>query len=546
MIDYYSVSRRLYRTGTGHSVMNGAGKKPKHQEISVKKLFVIFLLIFSVLVNYNFAQTAKSRQPRARSGPNTAAAPRPEYSVPFVSRKLANGLEVIVLSDHSIPIVTVELAVRNGSFTEPPELNGLSHLYEHMFFKTNKATLLSQCEPLILQGGSNPICDEPMRLKSRIGDVSYLRNIDSLGISYNGSTREEVVNYYFTTAGANITTAMRVINDSVRYPLFDAEEFENEKQVVVGELERNEANPYFYLSRELNDRLFFKYPTRKNPGGTRATVSAATTAQMRLIQSRYYYPNNSALVVTGDVEPEAVFKVAEQIMGSWEKRPVDPFKEFPLVEHPPLSKSEGVIIEKDTGEEEQSTEQNVFIQIGWQGPSIGKDDASTYAADVFSYILSQPDHRFQRNLVDSGLASSAAINYYTQRNVGPITIFLITTPEKAKAALKATYAEIAQFASPAYFTAEELSSSKTILESMDLFDREKPSEYAHTLGFWWSSTGINYFRGYHKNLGAVSRANITNYVNTYIIGKPHVAIALLSPDAKKKAGLSEQDLIGGK
>lgn len=546
MIDYYSVSRRLYRIGTGHSGADAAHKKPKHQEISVKKLFVIFLLTFSAFVNYNFAQTAKARQVRPKIRPGAAAATRPEYAVPFVSRKLSNGLEVIVLSDHSVPIVTVELAVRNGSFTEPPELNGLSHLYEHMFFKTNKATLLSQCEPLIQQGGASPLCDEPMRLKSRIGDVSYLRNIDSLGISYNGSTREEVVNYYFTTTGANITTALRVINDSVRYPLFDEEEFENEKQVVVGELERNEANPYFYLSRELNDRLFFKYPTRKNPGGTRATVSAATTAQMRLIQARYYSPNNSALVVTGDVEPDAVFKLAEQIMGSWEKRPVDPFKEFPLVEHPPLPKSEGVIIEKDTGEEEQSSEQNVFIQIGWHGPSIGKDDASTYAADVFSYILSQPDHRFQRNLVDSGLASSAAINYYTQRNVGPITIFLITTPEKAKAALKATYAEIAQFSNPAYFTAEELSSSKTILESMDLFDREKPSEYAHTLGFWWSSTGIDYFRGYHKNLGAVSRADIAKYVNTYIIGKPHVAIALLSPDARKKSGLTEQDLIGSK
>lgn len=512
----------------------------------MKKLFASLLLILSVLLNYNFAQRAKPKQAAPNGAPASTTAPRPEYAVPFVSRTLPNGLEVIVLSDHSVPIVTVELAVRNGSFTEPPELNGLSHLYEHMFFKTNKATLLSQCEPLILQGGSNPVCDEPMRLKSRIGDVSYLRNIDSLGISYNGSTREEVVNYYFTTAGANITTAMRVINDSVRYPLFDEEEFENEKQVVIGELDRNEANPYFYLSRELNDRLFYKYPTRKNPGGTRTTVSAATTAQMRIIQSRYYYPNNSALVVTGDVDPEAVFKAAEEITGNWEKRPVDPFKEFPLVEHPPLAKSEGVVIEKNTGEEEQSEEQNVFIQIGWHGPSIGKDDASTYAADVFSYILSQPDHRFQRNLVDRGLASSAAINYYTQRNVGPITIFLITTPEKAKAALKAAYAEIAEFANPAYFTADELSNSKTILESMDLFDREKPSEYAHTLGFWWSSTGINYFRGYHKNLGAVSRADITQYVNTYIIGKPHIAIALLSPDAKKKAALTEEDLIGGK
>jgi len=147
--------------------------------------------------------------------------------------------------------------------------------------------------------------------------------------------------------------------------------------------------------------------------------------------------------------------------------------------------------------------------------------------------------------VDSGLASSASINYYTQRNVGPITVFLVTTPEKAKAALKAAYAEIAQFTSPGYFTDEELENSKTILENSDLFDREKPSEYAHTLGFWWSSTGIDYFRGYHSSMGAINRADINRYITTYVHGKPHVGIALVAPESKAKASLTEADLIGG-
>ena len=119
---------------------------------------------------------------------------------------------------------------------------------------------------------------------------------------------------------------------------------------------------------------------------------------MRLIQGRYYVPNNSAIVVTGDVNPDDVFKSAEQIFRKLaENVRLIRFKEFPLVEHPPLPKSEGTIVEQPV--------QNVIINIGWQGPSIGKDDRSTYAADVFSYILSQPDSRFQRNLVDKGLAA---------------------------------------------------------------------------------------------------------------------------------------------
>jgi len=51
---------------------------------------------------------------------------------------LPNGLEVIVVQDHSVPLVTIEMGVKNGSYTEPPELNGLSHLYEPHVFQGNR------------------------------------------------------------------------------------------------------------------------------------------------------------------------------------------------------------------------------------------------------------------------------------------------------------------------------------------------------------------------------------------------------------------------
>lgn len=481
----------------------------------VKKITTLFLTltisVFPVLAQPKKA-TTKSKA-RTNTNQSTKAAPAPAkqqgIEVPFVNKVLSNGLEVIVLPDSSVPIVSVELAVRNGSFTEPPELNGLSHLYEHMFFKTNEAIV--KREP-------------------------YLRDIGQLGITYNGSTREEVVNYYFTTTSQYLSTAIHYMRDATRYPVFDEEEFNREKQVVIGEIDRNESNPFFYLNRTLNDKMFSKYPTRKNPLGTRETVSTATTEKMRIIQGRYYVPNNSALVVTGDCKPEEVFKFVEQYFGDWKPRAVEPFKEFPLVEHPPLTKSEGEIVQQPV--------QNVLIQVGWHGPSIGKDNAATYAADVFSYIITQPDSRFQRSLVDTGLVVGVDFGYYTQRNVGPIVLTLVTTPDKAKAALKAVYAEIAQFDKPNYFTDTELENAKTILESRDLFDREKLSEYAHTLSFWWSSTGIEYFRGYHKTLRSITRDDTTRYIKTYVQGKPHIGVALLSPESQAQAKLTAEDLIG--
>ena len=347
----------------------------------MKRTILILALVFSFIAPLT-ARPVPTSINYAAQAPGAAAAKTaaPKPATDIASRVLANGLEIVVLEDHSVPVVTIELAVRNGSFTEPPELNGLSHLYEHMFFKANRAIANQE---------------------------QYLQTIGQLGIVYNGVTQEEVVEYYFTTTSPNLRSAMNFMRDATRYPLFEDREFDRERQVVIGEIDRNESEPGYYLNKEMNDRLFYKYPSRKEPLGNRQTVSTATTAMMRLIQSRYYVPNNSALVVTGDVQTEDIYRMAQEFFGDWPRREKDPFAEFPLVEHPPLPKSEGAIIKQPVT--------NVVIEIGWQGPSIGKDNPATYAADVFSFILRQPNSRFQRALVDSGLVSAIAFGYYTQR-----------------------------------------------------------------------------------------------------------------------------------
>ena len=483
----------------------------------MKRSFLLLLAIWSLLVPFAAYPSLASvsvpgvqrRRPPQKTAATTATAPARLPEAQLVDKVLPNGLQIIVLEDHSVPLVTIEFAAKNGSYTEPPELNGLSHLYEHMFFKANRAVKNQE---------------------------EYLKTIGQLGIAYNGSTREEVVNYFFTTTSPNLRTAMQFMKDSALYPLFDDREFERERQVVIGEIDRNESNPFYYLGKEMNDRLFYKYQSRKQPLGNRQTVATATTAMMRLIQGRYYVPNNSTLVITGDVKPAEIFQMSQELFGDWARREKDPFVEFPLVEHPPLPKSEGVIITQPV--------QNVIIQIGWHGPSIGKDNAATYAADVFSFILRQPNSRFQRALVDSGLVNGVDLTYYTQRNVGPITLTIQTSPDKAQAAVKAIYDEIAHFNDKDYFTDEQLESAKALLEADDLYSREKLSDYSHTLSFWWASTGIDYFRGYLPTLRRTSRADISRYVTTYIQGKPHISVALISEEAQKQAQLKPEELIG--
>src|SRR6478752_8389443 len=145
-------------------------------EHQVKRSLLGFLLLVS-LFNFSFAQAAKTAQPVPVAGAATAAKKSADYEVPIVTKTLANGLQVIVLPDSNVPLVTVELAVRNGSFTEPPELNGLSHLYEHMFFKTNHASMIYRCEDSQFRAPElyrQFNCDSELKLKPEVKDVSYL------------------------------------------------------------------------------------------------------------------------------------------------------------------------------------------------------------------------------------------------------------------------------------------------------------------------------------------------------------------------------------
>ncbi|MCW5967683.1 MAG: insulinase family protein [Blastocatellales bacterium] len=420
--------------------------------------------------------------------------------------KLKNGLEVIVIENNSVPLVTVEIAVRNGSYTEPPEYNGLSHLYEHMFFKSIDRTKAKS---------DNEVLGE-------------------LGVLSNAQTREEVVNYYTTTMKSGLRETMAYMRDAIRFPLFDKTELEQEREVVLDELSRHQSNPFYYLIRAVDERLWYKYPSRKNVGGSPQIVGSATQEQMRMIQSKFYIPNNSALVISGDVDAAEIFRLAEELFGDWPAAP-DPFVKEPFVRHPVLTKDDAVIVNQPV--------QSVTMQISYHGPSTDIDTPATYTADVFSFILNQPDSRFTRALVDSGLMTNAAINYYTQRNVGPISIGGQTSPDKVKAAIAAINAEIEKFTSPDYITDEQLESAKTLLEVNEIYDREKPSEYAHTVSFWWASSGLDYYAKYVEMVKAVTRADIKCYVDKYIRNRPRVVAVMISAEEQARVGLKESDLL---
>jgi zinc protease len=426
------------------------------------------------------------------------------------SQKLDNGLDVIVLENHGVPLVTLEIAVKSGAYVETPEFAGLSHLYEHMFFKGNRALPNQE---------------------------RYLERLHELGASWNGTTGTERVNYFLTVPGGNLREAAVFLRDALLHPLFLQQELARERIVVLGEFDRTEANPLWHLYHEVDRKLWHRYLSRKVPIGDRTVIERATREQMRTLQQRYYVPNNTALLFAGDVAPEEAFEVAAELFGpeQWPKAE-DPHALYPEPEHPPLERSSRIAVLQPV--------QTATLQIAWHGPGMLVDTASTFAADVLDYILNRPTSRFHKKLIDSGLFDAVSMSYYSQVHTGPIGVLGVTSADRLDRAHAALLEELGRLLDPDSFSDEELAFAKDQLEYSEIYSRERPTEFVHSVSFWWATGGLEYFESYLDNLRRVSRGDIQGFVRRYIEGRPNVTGLLLSePDLAKVALAGSAELI---
>lgn len=438
----------------------------------------------------------------------TRTSHRAELERTIQRRVLTNGLEVIVAPSRGVPIATVELVVKNGAFTQPPEYAGLAHLFEHMFFKANE---------------SYP---EPDAFMDRAAD---------LGALFNATTREELVSYYLTVVNDSVEGGLRFLSAALRGAQFRDDELAREKEVVLGEYDRAESSPWFRLDETIGRQLWGSFWSRKNTIGDRTVIRNVTSAQMRTIRDLYYVPNNSVLIIAGDVDPALMFALAERVLGDW-PRGADPFARSPVPVVPPLPGNRGIIVEEDVNA--------VTVQIQWHGPSASRDQAATFAADVYSDILNQPASRFQERLVESGLWQGVVVNYYTLNHVGPITVSGQTTPERLRDALAALHVELRATLEPGYFKDEELESTKANRAVTTAFGQERASENAHTIGFWWSVVGLDYHLRYIDEMAKQTPADLQRYARQFIIGRPHITGVMLPRGATRALNLTEAELAG--
>jgi zinc protease len=415
--------------------------------------------------------------------------------------KLDNELDVVLFESHKVPLVTIVLAVKAGAFTESPDTNGLTHLWEHMFFKGN-AELPNQ--------------------------EAFNERIRELGIVYNGDTSAEKVRYYFTLPSAYLEEGIAFMYYAISSPLLEKQELAREIQVVLDEFDRNASQPSFELSRLRRRLIYGDKAYLRDPLGERHLIKQTTRKQLLDMKRDVFVPKNSALLLSGDFNPDEAKSIVSKYFSNW----TNPESWQPPDNNtfPPFPKKGRLIATHPEARTPQ-------LALTFQGPKAKQKPQATHAADVLISLLQLRSGKFYQKYVESGLCHYASLGYYTQSQSGEIHLSAAPRPQNILQVEKMLQDEPRLWLKPGYFTKQQLADVKRSLLISHQYQVNKPSEYVKTLAFWWAITGLDYYRNYLTDLQNVSMTDIREFIETYLIDKPHITSLLLAPQTAAKLKL---------
>ena len=429
------------------------------------------------------------------------------------SHVLENGLEIFIEENHIVPLTTIRITFRAGAIVETEEINGLCHLYEHMLFK-----------------GNDLYKDQE----------EFMAALKRMGVgNWNGGTSTEYVTYYITIPSDKLEQGLSFWAHAVMSPLLSSDELIKEREVVHNEIAGKQSAPEYALFEAELHALYPDYWYRRDTGGSLDVIKTASVEKLAFIKDNYYVPNNAAIFISGDVDPAAAVEIVRKNYGTWQKGP-----SFPkITPHKQLPKH------KWTAVDTSPSKGLVTVSFTFRGPDAGIDTESTYSADIWGQILSDPEGKFKHNIYKAvpelhGGTRHISASYFTQRDAGETSFsFVIALSDEINLwetikRLKSTLlVEIKNMTEKNYFSETELISAKKEIEDHDILSRETAAGYMSNLSFWWASTSTDYYLSYLDRINRVSVSDIQTFINTYLDNKNLLTIIWINDDDNKEHGI---------
>jgi len=214
----------------------------------------------------------------------------------FTDQTLDNGLRVIVMEDHSSPIVAIQVWYHVGSKDEKPDRTGFAHMFEHMMFRGT----------------------------DRIGPEDHFKYLRRFGGEVNGFTAFDQTAYIQEVPSNQVDLTFWLEAERMANLKINEEYFHTERDVVKEEYRLGVTDPpYGTIAEKALAFLFTTHPYRWSPIGNLDHLNAATADELQVFFDTYYVPNNAVLVVVGDVTSSEVVSKAKRYFG-WIPRSPDP------------------------------------------------------------------------------------------------------------------------------------------------------------------------------------------------------------------------------
>ena len=341
-----------------------------------------------------------------------------------------NGLRLIVDKNKRSKVVSAGIVVNIGSVIEEPHEYGLAHFMEHVMFKSTTTRHYKEASKLL----------------------------EGLGIRYNALTSKQYTYYHFDCILDSLREGLDIFADMFFNGLFDAEEIETEKQVVLEEMNMSEDYSDEILMHNLMTNMYDGKINAHPVLGDRSVIESATPATLRAFKDKYYRAENMIISVVGDVDFDTIESYVSALFASHYTYEATPIPRLDVAIEPHI-KSQYVTVEKD--------EKQVTLGIIIRAPRV--KDRQYYAFDLYSQILGNGrcSRLFDRVRERDGLCYMIGAHSLSSILAGSLVIDVSVAPEKLPQALDDIQEEI--YGMIDSVTEEELKRIKTAIKTRLIF-----------------------------------------------------------------------------
>ena len=443
------------------------------------------------------AATKASAKPAA-SAAGTAAVLKVDPVV-YRERRLANGLQVITVENHSSPTVSVHVAYHVGSRDDPAGRSGFAHLFEHMMFKATTNLRAEQFD----------------RLTEDVGGAN------------NASTGDDMTEYHEVVPSNHLETLLWAEAERMMNLKVDEANFKSERAVVEEEYRQKVlASPYGRLFNAFSSASYLEHPYKRPTIGKIEDLEAATLADVVAFHRDHYRPDNATLVVAGDFDPAQLDGWIDKYFGAVAK-PAAPLPRFDASEPPwPSDRTAQV-----TGPQVPLP----AIAVTWLAPPVTSADAP--ALQVAAAVLAAGDSsRLNQSLVyRQRVATQAGFNADLRVGPGLLVAYAVAAGGKSLGEVGAALlAEVTRLASVPP-SAAELAKIKTQLVTEALVSRQTPlglaSAIAEAAVLQGDAARVNTEL---DDLQRVSAADVQRVMRRYVVAGHKVTIDYRQEEGAKR------------